>query len=183
MRCGRSGACDASAISQSADSGTFTPPFGDLKPTEETRVVRQIHASGADIVWVGISTPRQDLWMQRMMPKLNVGLMFGVGAAFDFNSGRVRLCPPWMKAAGLHWLHRLAQDPKRLWRRNVKNLAFLWHIALQLSGMREYRSERMAPSTENEACDRMAARTCRGVAAAAQEAPTTRSQPDPRIQV
>jgi N-acetylglucosaminyldiphosphoundecaprenol N-acetyl-beta-D-mannosaminyltransferase len=73
-----------------------------------------------------------------MLPRLETKMMFGVGAAFDFLTGRVRLCPEWMKRAGLHWLHRLAQDPGRLWKRNVHNTAFLWHVALQLSGARRY---------------------------------------------
>jgi N-acetylglucosaminyldiphosphoundecaprenol N-acetyl-beta-D-mannosaminyltransferase len=74
--------------------------------------------------------------------------MFGVGAAFDFLTGRVRECPDWMKRAGFHWLHRLQQDPKRLWRRNVGNAAFLWHIALQGFGLRSYplRSQLRSPS-------------------------------------
>jgi exopolysaccharide biosynthesis WecB/TagA/CpsF family protein len=119
-------------------SGTMTPPFRDLTPAEEESLITEINASGTDILWIGISTPRQDLLMRRILPRLNVRMAFGVGAAFDFLTGRVRLCPEWMKRAGLHWLHRLAQDPMRLWRRNMHNTAFLWHIALQLSGLRSY---------------------------------------------
>ena len=77
--------------------------------------------------------------MRRMLPRLETRLMFGVGAAFDFHTGRLKDCSPWVKKMGLHWLHRLVQDPKRLWRRNLGNMAFLWHIALQLTGMKVYR--------------------------------------------
>jgi N-acetylglucosaminyldiphosphoundecaprenol N-acetyl-beta-D-mannosaminyltransferase len=119
--------------------GTHTPPFRELNALEESELVREVDALRPDIVWVGISAPRQDLWMNRMLPKLNTKLMFGVGAAFDFNSGRIRSCPPWVKRAGLHWLHRLMLEPRRLWRRNLTNLPFLWHIALQLSELRDYR--------------------------------------------
>ena len=64
--------------------------------------------------------------------------MFGVGAAFDFHTGRIRDCKPWIKVAGFQWLHRLVQDPKRLWRRNLNNSTFLWHIALQLSCVKTF---------------------------------------------
>ncbi|HEY2857393.1 MAG TPA: WecB/TagA/CpsF family glycosyltransferase [Terracidiphilus sp.] len=118
--------------------GTYTPPFRELTEAEETALVERVNELKPDIVWVGISTPRQDLFMRRMMPRLDTRMMFGVGAAFDFLTGQVRPCPEWMKRAGLNWLHRLAQDPRRLWRRNVANTAFLWHAALQLSGLRDY---------------------------------------------
>lgn len=118
--------------------GTHTPPFRELTAREEGELVREVNALRPDIIWVGISTPRQDLWMNRMLPRLETKLMFGVGAAFDFNSGRIRNCPPWLKRAGFHWLYRWAQEPRRLCRRNLANMPFLWHIALQLSGIRNY---------------------------------------------
>ncbi len=119
--------------------GAYTPPFRDLTTDEEAKLIATIHRLRPDIVWVGIGAPRQELFMRRMQPRLDTRMMFGVGGAFDFLTGRVRMCPPWMKRAGLHWLHRLAQDPARLWRRNLRNTAFLWHIALQMSGVRDYR--------------------------------------------
>jgi N-acetylglucosaminyldiphosphoundecaprenol N-acetyl-beta-D-mannosaminyltransferase len=73
-----------------------------------------------------------------MLPYLEKGMMFGVGAAFDFLTGHVRDCPGWVKRAGFHWLHRLLQEPKRLWRRNLFNSSFIWHIALQLTGLRTH---------------------------------------------
>lgn len=119
-------------------AGTYTPPFRDLTPDEEEKLLAEVSRLKPDIMWVGISTPRQDLWMRKMLPRLETRMIFGVGAAFDFLTGRIRLCPDWIKRAGLHWLHRLAQDPVRLWSRNVRNIAFLWHIALQLTGARCY---------------------------------------------
>lgn len=119
-------------------AGTYTPPFRDLTSEEEDDLARTIKACKPDMIWVGISAPRQDLFMRRMLPRLETRLMFGVGAAFDFHTGRLKDCPPWVKKIGFHWLHRLVQDPKRLWRRNVGNLAFLWHIALQLTGLKVY---------------------------------------------
>lgn len=118
--------------------GTYTPPFRDLTCVEQDQLIRQINSVRPDFLWVGISTPRQELWMRRMLPQLDTCLMFGVGAAFDFLTGHIRECPGWIKRAGFHWLHRLLQDPRRLWRRNVGNTAFLWHIARQCSGIGSY---------------------------------------------
>jgi N-acetylglucosaminyldiphosphoundecaprenol N-acetyl-beta-D-mannosaminyltransferase len=130
-------------------AGTYTPPFRDLTSDEEAELIATIDQCRPDIIWVGIGAPRQELFMRRMLPRLNTRLMFGVGAAFDFLSGRVRMCPPWMKRAGLHWLHRLIQDPRRLWRRNLRNTAFLWHIALQMTGMRAYKTVTAAHRAEH----------------------------------
>jgi N-acetylglucosaminyldiphosphoundecaprenol N-acetyl-beta-D-mannosaminyltransferase len=141
-------------------AGTYTPPFRDLTQREERDLVNEMNGLRPDIIWVGISTPRQDLWMHRMLPLLQTRLMFGVGAAFDFHTGRVRACAPWVKRAGFHWLHRLLQDPKRLWRRNVSNAAFLWHIALQLTGEREYPMSGPMANRDDLAGDRRAAQIC-----------------------
>jgi N-acetylglucosaminyldiphosphoundecaprenol N-acetyl-beta-D-mannosaminyltransferase len=112
-------------------AGTYTPPFHDLMLT--------ISRAKPDIVWVGISTPRQEMFMRRYLPYLDTSLMFGVGAAFDFHTGRIRDCAEWVKRAGLQWLHRLVQDPRHLlWRYARNNPAFIWHIALQLAGLRTY---------------------------------------------
>lgn len=121
-------------------AGTYAPPFRELTLAEECDLIDRVDRLNPDVVWVGISTPRQDLFMQRMLPRLNTRMMFGVGAAYDFLTGRIHDCPRWVKRAGLQWLHRLAQDPRRLWRRNLHNSAFLWHIALQLAGYRDYES-------------------------------------------
>lgn len=119
-------------------SGAYTPPFRDLNPQEEVELIDLLHRLRPDILWVGISTPRQELFMRRLLPHLDHGLLFGVGAAFDFHTGRIRDCAPWIKRIGFQWLHRLMQDPRRLWRRNLCNATFLWHIALQLTGLKKY---------------------------------------------
>jgi N-acetylglucosaminyldiphosphoundecaprenol N-acetyl-beta-D-mannosaminyltransferase len=119
--------------------GTHTPPFRDLTLEEEVSLAARIHALKPDIIWVGISTPKQERFMMRFLPLLDSTLMFGVGAAFDFHTGRIKDAPQWVKRAGLQWLHRLMQDPRRLfWRYCRSNSAFLWHIALQLTGLRTY---------------------------------------------
>jgi N-acetylglucosaminyldiphosphoundecaprenol N-acetyl-beta-D-mannosaminyltransferase len=121
--------------------GTYTPPFRGLTPAEEGDVLARVRESRPDIIWVGLSTPKQEQFMARYVDYLQVPLMFGVGAAFDFHTGVIRDCSPWIKRAGFQWLHRLMQDPKRLWKRYVRNNpAFLWYIAMQLLRFRQYPS-------------------------------------------
>jgi N-acetylglucosaminyldiphosphoundecaprenol N-acetyl-beta-D-mannosaminyltransferase len=119
--------------------GTYTPPFRNLTPREEEEVLAQVEESKPDILWVGLSTPKQERFMAQYVDRLQVPLLVGVGAAFDYHTGRIRDCSEWIKRAGLQWLHRLMQDPKHLWRRYLRNNPrFLWHIACQISGLRQY---------------------------------------------
>jgi N-acetylglucosaminyldiphosphoundecaprenol N-acetyl-beta-D-mannosaminyltransferase len=119
--------------------GVHTPPFGPMSSAEEEEFLATIRRLQPDIVWIGISTPKQERFMERYLPLLDTTLMFGVGAAFDFHTGRISDCAEWIKPAGLQWFHRLLQDPKRLWKRYLRNNpAFIWHIALQLTGLRSY---------------------------------------------
>lgn len=119
--------------------GSYTPPYRELSNEEEAELVRQVHVLKPDIIWVGISTPRQEEFMTHLLPKLSTTLMFGVGAAFDFHTGRIKDSPAWVKRAGLQWLHRVIQDPRRLWKRYlINNSAFLWQMGLQFAGVRRY---------------------------------------------
>lgn len=119
--------------------GTYTPPFRALNAEEENELLAQVHASGPHILWVGLSTPNQELFMAHYVDRLQVPLLVGVGAAFDYHTGRIRDCSPWIKRAGLQWLHRLFQDPWRLWRRYLSsNLTFVWRITLQLLRQRRH---------------------------------------------
>jgi len=97
--------------------GTDEPPFRALSAEEETAQKDRIRASGATVVWVGLGCPKQEKWMALNSPALNGVLCVGVGAAFDFATGRVERAPPWMQRHALEWLHRLLSEPKRLWRR------------------------------------------------------------------
>jgi N-acetylglucosaminyldiphosphoundecaprenol N-acetyl-beta-D-mannosaminyltransferase len=101
--------------------GTHSPPFRALTPEEDEAVVRQINESGAQIVWVGLSTPKQERWMASHIGRLNASALFGVGAAFDIHAGNLRQAPRWMQRSGLEWLFRLASEPRRLWRRYAVN--------------------------------------------------------------
>jgi len=116
--------------------GTYTPPYRTLSRGEQRALIAQIACCKPDMIWVGLGTPKQDKFMRHYLPLLNTCLMLGVGAAFDFHTGRIQDCPAWIKQAGLQWAHRLLQDPRRLWRRYLHdNPAFLWRIALQLMGL------------------------------------------------
>jgi N-acetylglucosaminyldiphosphoundecaprenol N-acetyl-beta-D-mannosaminyltransferase len=109
--------------------GTYTPPFRPLNDEEEHDILAQIQTSRADVVWIGLSTPKQERFMAQFVSRLRVPLLVGVGAAFDYHTGRIRDCPPWVKRSGLQWFHRLLQDPGRLWRRYLhNNPAFIWKI-------------------------------------------------------
>jgi N-acetylglucosaminyldiphosphoundecaprenol N-acetyl-beta-D-mannosaminyltransferase len=88
---------------------------------EDRGVLDRLNAAGADILWVGLSTPKQELWMHQHRPHLTAPVLIGVGAAFDFHAGFKRQAPRWMQRSGLEWLFRLTQEPRRLWRRYSRN--------------------------------------------------------------
>jgi N-acetylglucosaminyldiphosphoundecaprenol N-acetyl-beta-D-mannosaminyltransferase len=119
--------------------GHYTPPFRPLNAAEENELQQQVRAAQPDILWVGLSTPKQEKFMSEFLPKLDVTLMIGVGAAFDFHAGRARQAPRWMQRSGLEWLFRLACEPRRLGKRYLKNNPlFALKIAAQLSGLKKY---------------------------------------------
>jgi N-acetylglucosaminyldiphosphoundecaprenol N-acetyl-beta-D-mannosaminyltransferase len=120
-------------------AGTYTPPFRPMTVDEERDLTAQVRAAQPDIIWVGLSTPKQEKFMSRYLPLLDTKLMIGVGAAFLFHTGAIRDSPDWVKRAGLQWLHRLLQEPSRLWKRYVlNNPSFIVHVLLQLLGMKRY---------------------------------------------
>jgi len=119
--------------------GTFTPPFRRLNAGEEAGLQAQIQGARPDILWVGLSTPKQEKFMAEYLLKLDVTLMIGVGAAFDFHAGRVKQAPRWMQRTGLEWFYRLCQEPRRLAKRYLaNNPQFVWKIAGQVSGLKKY---------------------------------------------
>ena len=98
-------------------AGTYCPPFRPLTEEELGDVTSRLEEAAPDVLWVGLSTPKQEKWMHQNRGKLSVPVMLGVGAAFDINSGRTRQAPAWMREHGLEWLFRLSTEPRRLWRR------------------------------------------------------------------
>jgi N-acetylglucosaminyldiphosphoundecaprenol N-acetyl-beta-D-mannosaminyltransferase len=102
-------------------AGTYSPPFRPLTPDEDAAVIDVIDGSGADIVWVGLSTPKQELWMQDHVGRLAAPALLGVGAAFDFLVGDVRRAPAWLHNTGFEWVHRVISEPRRLGSRYLRN--------------------------------------------------------------
>lgn len=120
-------------------AGTHCPPFRPLTERELDEVAAQINGAQADIVWVGLSTPKQEHWMDLARSRLGARVLISVGAAFDYHTDRLRKAPGAVQAAGLEWAYRLMQEPGRLWRRYaVNNPRFLYFAALQLSGLADF---------------------------------------------
>ncbi len=119
--------------------GTFTPPFRPLNDVEEIQLRNQLQSLQPDILWCGLSTPKQEVFMHTYEQRLPVKLMVGVGAAFDLLSGNLSEAPDWMKRSGLQWLYRLLMEPRRLWRRYLlNNPRFMWLTTLQLCRLRRF---------------------------------------------
>ena len=119
--------------------GTHCPPFRPLTEEEDSDIVRLIDESGADIIWVGLGSPKQERWMDEHVGRISAPVLIGVGAAFDFLGGNVKRAPVWMQRSGLEWLHRLASEPRRLWRRYLAVTPRFIPLALmQVLGLRKY---------------------------------------------
>lgn len=116
--------------------GTYCPPFRPLSAEEEENLIRTVAELKPDFFWVGLSTPKQERFMDQYLSKLDTKVMIGVGAAFDIHSGRIKEAPYWMKLTGVQWMHRIYQDPKRLWKRYlVNNPKFVYRVTLELLGI------------------------------------------------
>jgi N-acetylglucosaminyldiphosphoundecaprenol N-acetyl-beta-D-mannosaminyltransferase len=108
-------------------AGSYSPPFRPAIDNDLRADAARIRESGADLVWVGLGMPKQELWMDRVAVHLPGTALLGVGAAFDFLAGTVSQAPMWMQSSGLEWLYRFAQEPGRLWRRYIiNNPHYLW---------------------------------------------------------
>jgi N-acetylglucosaminyldiphosphoundecaprenol N-acetyl-beta-D-mannosaminyltransferase len=109
--------------------GQFAPPFTRYAQKENEQTITMINEAKPDILWVGLGSPKQDFWMSLHRPLLDVPVIIGVGAAFDFLSGQKAQAPRWMQHSGLEWLFRLASEPRRLWRRYlIGNVEFLYFL-------------------------------------------------------
>jgi len=119
-------------------AGTYSPPFREHTRAEQNEMIAQINNSGADVLWVALGCPKQELWMYQNRDRLNVPVIVGVGQAFDLYAGRVRQAPRWARDNGLEWAFRLLCSPRRLWRRYlVYNTQFLYCFALEGLGLLE----------------------------------------------
>lgn len=112
-------------------AGTYSPPFREPSAAEDEDIVRLINEARPDVVWVGLGTPKQELWMAAHAARLDASVLIGVGAAFDIHAGLSPQAPRWMQRSGLEWAFRLTHEPRRLWRRYLySNPRFLAGIAM-----------------------------------------------------
>ncbi|MGM4913776.1 WecB/TagA/CpsF family glycosyltransferase [Rhizobium sp. 768_B6_N1_8] len=119
--------------------GSYAPPFRQLSMQEEADIADRLNRSGADIIWVGLSTPKQELWMARMRDRLEAPMLIGVGAAFDFHAGLKRQAPRIIQRSGFEWVFRLLCEPRRLWRRYALVVpTFISLTAFQRLGLRKF---------------------------------------------
>jgi N-acetylglucosaminyldiphosphoundecaprenol N-acetyl-beta-D-mannosaminyltransferase len=120
-------------------AGTLTPPFRAMSEAETEEAIATINAQQPDIVWVGLSTPKQERWMAAVLGRIAAPVMIGVGAAFDFHAGTVRQAPRFIQRSGFEWAFRLAMEPRRLWRRYARSIPeFMLLATLQRLGLRRF---------------------------------------------
>ena len=113
-------------------AGALSPPFRTLSSEEDTAIIEQINTSGANVVWVSLGCPKQELWMAEHRGRINA-VMVGVGAAFDYHAGTLKRAPLWMQHNGLEWFYRLVSEPERLWKRYlITNTLFVLKAIRQL---------------------------------------------------
>jgi N-acetylglucosaminyldiphosphoundecaprenol N-acetyl-beta-D-mannosaminyltransferase len=120
-------------------AGAYCPPFRPLTQQEDEKVVSMINSVRADVVWVGLGAPKQERWMSEHQGRLKAHVLVGVGAAFDFHTGRIAQAPPWMREHGLEWFFRLSREPARLWRRYlIYGTQFVALVLLESLGLKKF---------------------------------------------
>jgi len=119
--------------------GTFTPPFRALDAHELAVLRADVARTRPDVMWIGLGTPKQEEFMAQHWQVLDAGVLIGVGAAFDFHSGRVRQAPRWIQRSGFEWLFRFCIEPRRLGRRYlVTTPLFALRVLAQKCGLKKY---------------------------------------------
>ncbi len=120
-------------------AGTLSPPFRTLTEAERLDVAETINEAHADVVWVGLGTPKQERFMWEIRAAIQVPVLVGVGAAFDLHTGRISQAPVWLREHGFEWLWRLAHEPRRLWRRYlIQGPRFAFEVALELARLKRF---------------------------------------------
>jgi len=113
--------------------GTYSPPFREMTDNEMKVLAEKINSLNANIVWIGLSTPKQEIFAYRLSKFTNVNFICTVGAAFDFHTGKVKEAPHWIQKIGMEWFFRLIMEPKRLWKRYFEIVPlFIWYNLLEL---------------------------------------------------
>ena len=114
-------------------TGAYSPPFRDLTDSEDEQMIAMINKANPDVLWVGLGCPKQEIWMYQHRDRLEVPVIVGVGAAFDFHSGTKKQAPRWMREHGLEWFFRLVTEPRRLWKRYIVDGAvFLYNVSSEI---------------------------------------------------
>jgi len=112
-------------------TGAYSPPFKKVTQQEDAKIIQHINSTRPDIVWVGLGSPKQEKWMLEHVGEIDATGLIGVGAAFDFHSGRVKWAPSCVRKVGMEWAFRLVTDPRHMWRRNVNSVVFLAKVLRQ----------------------------------------------------
>ena len=117
--------------------GTYSPPFKtEFSDQENQTMINAVNAAEANVLWVGMTAPKQEKWIYQNKDKLNVNFIGAIGAVFDFYSGTKKRAPQWICSLGLEWLPRLLREPGRLWKRNfVSSPLFLIAVFKQKLGL------------------------------------------------
>lgn len=109
--------------------GTLSPPFGEWSDEENRRMVQVINEAKPDVLWVGMTAPKQEKWVEFNRRELNAPMIGSIGAVFDFYAGTYSRAPQWMCRMGLEWAYRFLLEPRRMWRRNFLSAPrFVWLV-------------------------------------------------------
>lgn len=112
--------------------GTYSPPFGNWPEGENEKIIDIINAAQPDVVWVGMTAPKQEKWSEKNRDKINAPIIGSIGAVFDFFAGTLDRAPEWMRNLGLEWLYRFIMEPKRTWKRHlISEPGFVIQVLLQ----------------------------------------------------
>jgi N-acetylglucosaminyldiphosphoundecaprenol N-acetyl-beta-D-mannosaminyltransferase len=110
-------------------AGAYSPPFSaSFSSSQNADIVARVNDHSPDVLWVGLGSPKQEIWTSAYAQSLTAKVIAPIGAAFDFYAGRVKPPPAWIQRSGLQWLHRFTQEPGRLWRRNLDSPLFLVRV-------------------------------------------------------
>lgn len=125
-------------------TGMVSPPYKPVEDWPNEDFIQTINAAKPDFIWVGLGAPKQECWMYNNYTKIDKGILFGIGAGFDYLAGNTKHAPGWMKTFALEWLYRLIQEPRRLWKRYCKIIPeFIFLAFLDVLGFK-YKAKKAA---------------------------------------
>jgi N-acetylglucosaminyldiphosphoundecaprenol N-acetyl-beta-D-mannosaminyltransferase len=117
--------------------GMISPPYRPFNEWDNEKFIEQINKAQPDFIWIGLGAPKQERWMYEQHKNIGQGVLFGIGAGFDYMSGNIKHAPKWMKNSSLEWLYRLVQEPNRLWKRYLTTIPpFIFFASFELLGIK-----------------------------------------------